>query len=1391
MTLGADDTSEHAQQGRCMHISVREREQTLPEAAAEKPSPKRGRVSDMGSGARKRVRFQLPSDASVCEPLLSAGDLAALEKATRGFTVSVSGDGIVRHSVDQNTTAVCDFDSVDCTSHHVLLQTADVAKLRTHLEHYARCKAAAPGDTSAVVVLSSRNYRAAVSMLKRFKLGMSCIWLKRPTKRPGTVLTAWYDAPKVLQAAAVGGQVRPHRQGIHLQCSIAGRPARATLDCGASHCFLRSGYAAEHGIEVQPDDATIALADGSTARTRGRCYVRVQLGTMVAVVNCYVVDLAVQYDLLLGMDFMIQRGVTISCNSENVLVTASRNGKCTRLPLEGTVQGTPSTDDKPVFDTIVSALQLRRAMRKGAVCLWVRLKDTSSIDQESEQDKPPDQAREEEAPVHNTYNRQRRRRQKRRQQPVCGAVSASTRDTSTGLVDPARLDKLLAQYEKTVFVDELPNMSDIPDRGISVEVIPVVPGSKPPYRKQYRTTPAEKAEVVKRVRELLDKNMIEPSKSPFSAPILFVRKKDGSLRLVLDYRALNAITVKNRYPIPRIDDLLDALKGAQVFSCLDLSGGYHQLQLQDSDKPKTAFATHLGHYQWRVMPMGISNAPSVFQATMNHLFQHMIGKSVFIYLDDILIASRTPEEHEHHLAEVLRILADNKLYANRAKCSFNLPEVHYLGHIVGRGGVRPDPRKLEVVREWPRPKSAHEVRSFLGLTQYFRRFIKDYSLIAAPLHKLLQKESKCVWTKECEAAFLKLKQALLSAPVLSMPDYNEAYELEVWTDASNTAVGAVLMQNGHPIAYESRRFSAAERNYNTTDREMLAIIHALRVWRCYLEGAQFKVKCDHKALSFFKTKAEVTPRQARWLEFLERFNLSIDHVAGKNNVSDVLSRVEHGAEGPVLAVVTRRPKDKRQLTCPSPSGEEWEEEIRAAVAADEWYSVPSNTRGLQCQSGIWYKKEKVVLPSALRSRCLQQAHDSPVGGHKGVTKTLELVQRYYWWPTVRKDVVAYVTTCASCQRNKARNMLPGGTLQPLPIPEEPWQSVSMDYVTGLPCTTAGYDAVYVVLDRLTKMAHFIPCTKDITAVGTADLFVREVVRLHGYPLDIVSDRDAKFSSEFWRRLFELVGTKLRMSSAFHPQTDGGTERLNRILEEYLRAYINPEQNDWDKWLPLAEFAYNNSKQESIGCTPFYLNYGRHPRLPETPTVSGVRNQAAAEMAVELDQRVKAAKSLLQAAQQRQKKYVDKKRREVQFAVGDMVMLDTRNIRLRTPGAQKLMPKYIGPFKVLERFGPVAYKLDLPHNMRRMHPVFHVSLLHAYKADGRRQPPPPPIRFADEDWFELDCILGERTVRKNRCKITQYLCAFKGQGPEANEWCDEDGVTEVAVREWRQSRSIAN
>ena len=1263
----------------------------------------------------------------------------------------------------------------DFAGQHVLLRTLDKAVMRHQLQQYARCKQQDP-NTSAVVVLRTRGFREAALMFRRLKLNMQCIMRKRLHGQQRSLLTAWYDGPISLRAASASGAVHPiNAQTITLMCSIAGVPARATLDTGASHCFIRAQFASEHGLEVQPGHCSVALADGSTLRTHGKCYVRLQLGAKTAVVHCHVVDLATQYDLLLGLDFMLQHGVAIQCSAEEMSVTAMQHGRTVRLPLAGQVQD--DGEHAPPDAVTMSVLQMKRALRKGATCYAVRIRPVVSA-----------------AACQDTVRSPRGHRAVLESLPGRSVAGASDpcKPADSGLMKQSDLDKLLARFQNKVFTqDALPDMRDIPDRGVTIDVLPLVPGSKPHFRKQYRMTVAEKAELTRRVRELLDKGMVEPSTSPFSAPILFVRKPDGSLRMVLDYRGLNAMTVKNRYPLPRIDDLLDSIKHAKVFSCIDLASGYHQLELPEADRPKTAFATHMGHFQWRVLPQGISNAPSVFQATMNHLFAHLVGKHVFIYLDDILIASRNAEEHAQHLEEVLSILEKHKLYAKQSKCSFNMSEVHYLGHIVGSGGVRPDPKKLQVVQDWPTPNTAHDVRAFLGLTQYFRRFIKDYSLIAAPLHKLLQKDSQCTWTQQCEQAFLTLKQALLTAPVLAVPDYDAPYQLEVWTDASNTAVGAVLMQDGHPIAYESRRFSSAERNYDTTDREMVAIIHALRTWRCYLEGTQFHIKCDHKALSFFKTKANVTPRQARWLEFLERFNLAIDHVAGKSNISDVLSRVQHGADGPVLAIVTRKAKDKRKLTSVPQGADTWEMALQAAVAADEWFADTANTAGLQCRDGVWYKGDRVVVPQKLRQQCLQEAHDSPVGGHKGVNKTLDLIRRAYWWPTVKKDVTKYVTTCASCQRNKARNVLPGGKLQPLQIPEGRWHSVSMDYITGLPCTEAGFDSVFVVLDRLTKMAHFIPCTKDITAARTADVFLRDVIKLHGFPLEVISDRDPKFASEFWQRLTDLLGVKHRMSSAFHPQTDGGTERLNRILEEYLRAYIGAEQNDWDKWLPLAEFAYNNSRQDSTGYSPFFLNFGRHPRLPHTPVTTGVRNQSAAELASQLDAYVKNARSLLDAAQQRQKRYADQRRREVVFAVGDQVMLDTRNIRKRTPGQQKLLPKYIGPFTVLEACGPVAYKLSLPDTMQRMHPVFHVSLLHRYRQDGRRQPTPAPITLMDEDWYELDAILDERVVRKGRRKITQYLCSFKGFGAEHNEWCDEDGVTEVAVRAWRRSRAIAD
>ena len=1257
----------------------------------------------------------------------------------------------------------------DCSGEHVWLN-APFKQLCSFISHYRSCKDKAPGSTSALIVVPTmQNHPVSklvhgMQKVAEYPVGTNLFSTVHAdgTSSPLQLGIPWpiavyYDPPRTLKQTYVASQPRHRdssRDGVEVKCKASGADAKGTLDCGASHSFMRTAFANEHQFHVTPCSDVISLADGSTTRARGICKVRFQSGSLTSMVDCYVVDLSPQYDILLGMDFMKKNQVQISFSEENTSVVTARRGD-RRVTLPKPSQAPVTLSDRPVERIMLSALQFKRAMRKGAHCFMVQIEKL-------------DEAK-----------------------PTVQIMDKS------GLIPDDELHALLSEFKNSVFVDGLPTIRN--PTTLDFEVIPTEPGTVPPYRKPYRLTPAERKEITERVKELLEKGMIEPSTSPYSAPILFVKKKDGvSLRMVLDYRALNSKTIKNRAPLNRISELLDSLHGVKVTSLIDLSGGYHQLGLLASDKEKTAFATPLGHFQWTVLPQGICNAPSAFQATMNRLFRHMLGKSVFIYLDDILVASKSPEEHVQHLREVLQILKEHKLYANIQKCQFNLPEVNYLGHIVGRNGIRPDPQKIQVVQNWPQPRTVHEVRSFLGLCNFFRRFIKDYSTKAAGLNRLLQKDG-CKWNTAAQQSFEGLKKALVNAPVMAVPDFDKPYELEVWTDASDSAVGAVLMQDGHPIAYESRKFSSAERNYHTTDRELLAIVHALRTWRCYLEGADFTVKCDHKALSFFQNKAQFSPRQARWLEFLERFDLKIEHVPGKvNAVADALSRATHGADGPVLASIQvgkrgKRAKDRRQITPASP---EWEEAIKTAISSDAWFQHKQNTKDLTEQAGIWYKGHLVVLPEALRKQCITECHDSPYSGHKGVAKTLDLLRRDYWWPGMRQDVIDYVTTCAACQRSKASNKKKAGALNPLNIPVGRWHSVSMDFITGLPCTEKGHDAVYVVLDRLTKMAHFIPCTKDTGALDTAQLFVDHVYKLHGFPLEIISDRDARFKSDFWQRLTQLLGTKHKMSTAFHPETDGGTERLNRILEEYLRSFVGPDQSDWDRWLSLAEFAYNNSKQESTGFTPFYANYGYHPRTPNTPKpMKHERTPSAVELAETMDQVVKKAKRMLEAAQQRQKAYADKSRRDVQYAVGEQVMLSTKNIKLKTPGTQKLMPKYIGPFEVLQKVGSTSYKLQLPDCMQ-MHPVFHVSLLEKYRKStdgGRYQPPPPAIIFNDEEWCPIDRILKERNVGRGRGhkRKMQYLVRYTGYGAEWDQWCDEQDITEVALQEWRRSRTTAN
>ena len=449
---------------------------------------------------------------------------------------------------------------------------------------------------------------------------------------------------------------------------------------------------------------------------------------------------------------------------------------------------------------------------------------------------------------------------------------------------------LRIQKHSTTLAKELPD--ELPPLRQVNHDIDVDPGCIPPSRPPFRLSQPELDELYSQLNEMLERGFIRPSKSPYGAPVFFVRKADGSLRMMCDWRQLNKITVKTQACLPSIDDLFDSVRGAKYFSKLDIKSGYNQVRVQERDIPKTAINTPFGHYELTVMGFGFTNAPATIMSLMNHIMRPFLRKFVVVFLDDILVFSNSWKEHLEHLDPVLSTLRELSLFCNVIKCEFTLESVRFLGHIVSGIDLRPDPEKIRVVRNWKEPTSVTGIRQFLGFINYFRRFLEWYSFIARSLEELTGKNKRFSWIQECQAAFEALTKALISAPVLRLPDVSKSFHLV--TDASNTAVAGVLLQRGesedwHPVAYTSRRLSVEERNYHANEREILAVVHALRVWRTYL-FKPFEVFTDNQAVTYLLSKKQLSSRQARWLDLLADFDMTISHKPGHENIADAIPR---------------------------------------------------------------------------------------------------------------------------------------------------------------------------------------------------------------------------------------------------------------------------------------------------------------------------------------------------------------------------------------------------------------------------------------------------------------------------------------------------------------------
>ena len=1526
--------------------------------------------------------------------------------------------------------------------------------------------------------------------------------------------------------------------------------AQPMIDSGASGMgFADPALVQRCGATVRPSSRRIILADGSEVQAAGEATLSYSLDAFtcarkeatppVSFTSTFIVTPLAPYELILGIGWLDQHHVSIGFREKSIQLRVDGAGavQCIRPLMRCNDDGSAALEAAP--------LRLQTITQKGA-CRLQRQKKIDRMYMILMR------------PVAETLAQAK---------VTDGAGKPTEADAPAAGGDHPRIVPLLKEFRPTVF--GMPKPGVPPKRGVE-HAIQLKPGTAPPPARGLRHQSERDAAVLHEyVTSGEMAGILQKSTSPYGSMALVVMKKDGTPRVVIDYRALNEVTVKNKYPLPLMDELFDRVAGARVFSTIDLRNGFHQIAIRPEDREKTAFRTRLGHYEYTVLPMGLCNAPGTFMQLMNTVFADMLDKSVLCFLDDILIFSKTEEEHERHLREVLTRLRKEQLYVKMSKCAFMQREVAFLGHRIGADGLRVAPDKISAVQQWPQPKNVSDVRSFLGLANFYRRFVKDYSRIALPLTELTRETTTAwKWGTEQQAAFEALKAALCSPPVLLVPDQSKPFVLN--TDACKFAIGATLQQdhgNGlQPVAFFSAKMSDAERNYDVREQEFMALFKACLHWRHYLHGTQpFMLLTDHDSLKYHKTMPNLSGRLARWIEKMAEFDYKLQHIPGKDNVvADALSRrsdlaaaglrvmfmpasgegvrltamalpvteelllgeqtapassqrrsclkkgvsfasanpfealgaarvrtpkppepheqrqrnidaatkvlpkdaalpgpnkagtimtpsqrcsannnaggqcgqrtaaahlcwnhlrrdlglrvqkshipgagrglfaarnlpANHGVPytgdeielrtdengGPyvletrrgtgidaarrnsglgrwvndprgatdeqgrarvanckfamhtphgerqrvaavrtlrpivsgeellvkygsdywrfhatpqrkkkmkksrraqenapeaALAQMTQRPQtqqaaeaaaaaaprlrdlhfekvlamtlaniDSRQLRQtagrrsaraaeaaaaraqpergsaragrsavtapaaeaavaagqdappqndndgaaaqreraqdrqPAAAEESLMSALRRAAAADDEYqrwlqSPPPNTHA---NCGLLFdEKGRMLVPAdaALRTRILAELHDAPTGAHCGRDRMLPELQTRFEWRGMASDVEQYVLTCDACQRNKHSKQLTPGLLMPLPLPEEPCLHWTTDAVCGLPKTRNGYDAIQVFVDRLTKLKRFSATHTSDGSAQLANTALRTIIGPHGMPKSLVSDRDPRITARFWKELSRVLGSKVDLSTAHHPQSDGQSEREIQTLTTALRSYANSMGNDWDDYLPALELAFNSKQQASTGAAPFTLVYGTQARLPIDCALDDAQPAtlpAVEKRAERMKKALDCARSKAEVAQERQKRAADRHRRLLQLQPGDKVLLATEGLQLRS-GTHKLTGRYIGPFTVTGSVNENAVTLELPPLLGALHPTFNISRLKLYRDSRDRFPTrpqqlyQPPAVSTDSNGaasYEVESVLAQRGGRGRK----ELLVRWKGYGAEHDQW----------------------
>lgn len=939
--------------------------------------------------------------------------------------------------------------------------------------------------------------------------------------------------------------------------------------------------------------------------------------------------------------------------------------------------------------------------------------------------------------------------------------------------------KIPERYKEYEDVFTSPPLGELPEHGPFDFTIELEEGKQPTYE-PVRHLPEKHRQALKDfIRENLEKGYIRESKSSAAYPVTFAPKKDGTVRVCIDYRRLNEITKKDRHPLPLIIEIQMKIGRSKFFTKFDITNAFNRLRVMEGMEWMMAFITPFGLFEPTVMMFGLTNAPAAFQRFMFWVLREFLGIFVEVYLDDIIVHSETEEEHEEHVKQVLQKLREAKVILKLKKCEFHVTETTFLGYVITKEGFAMQEGKVQSILEWPAPKNVKEVQQFMGLCNYYRRSIPAFSGIGAPLTKLTKKDQKWQWEKEEEEAFNKVKEQFEKRPVVAPFDPELPITLE--TDASDFAVGAVMTQphevegkiQQRPIAFHSRKMIPAELNYPVYDKELLAIVNSFKIWRAFLYGAkhQILVKSDHKNLTYFKTTKELTGRQARWNEVLSEYDFKIEHCAGTaNGRADALSRrpdYQRGVKEASPAILKDNEDGtigyNHQILAATSVLEDtnWIDRIKEATARDE--ALQSMRPEEENKNELFKIHGLIYIPGELRQEVIKKHHDSPEFGHMGVEKTAEHISRNYYMPNLYRKVRSYVRKCDSCQRNKPTRHSPYGKLQLTEIPQEPWEWITIDFIVKLPLSDEK-DSIIVIVDKLTKYAYMIATREDISAEEMAWILVRYVFTNHGTPKKITSDRGPVFTSKMWKSFNDIIGTILKLSTAYHPQTNGQTERTNQTLEQYLRHYVNYQQDNWAKLLPTAQFAYNNAMHATTQETPFFANYGRNPSLAREPIGEHAIAETARLMVTDIKHLHLQLARDIEFLNLRMKMYYDRNHEEgPDLKRGEKVYLLRRNIRTKRP-SDKLDHKRLGPFTIEEKTGPVNYKLRLPESMKRIYPVFHISLLEP-APENAQIATNVEIEDASEEEYEVEEILADRWYDNQQ----QLLVKWQGYPTSENTW----------------------